>query len=300
MWSTPFAGIFPYLVSPVDRDTGRIRERVLRHLVDHLIACGVHGLSPLGSTGEIVYLSHEQREAIVRITVDAAAGRVPVVPGLASYSTGEAIRQARRFTEIGADGLVVVLQSMFPLGRSGIESYFQAVAAATPLPIVLYSNPGLFGTDLTPEIVETLSWVPNIRYVKDASGNTGRILAILNRVGDRIRVFSASAHVPLLVLQLGGVGWMAGPACAAPGQCVRLYTLAREGRWQDAMTLQRSLWPLNELFQRYPMAACVKAALQIQGFDVEEPVTPQEPLPPAAVETIRAVLDSLPEGEIDR
>jgi 4-hydroxy-tetrahydrodipicolinate synthase len=285
-------GIFPYLVSPVDADGG-IKEAVLRRLVDHLIEQGVHGLSPLGSTGEFAYLSFEQRREIVRIVVEASGGRVPVVPGVAAFSTHEALRQADAFVELGADALVVILQTMFPVPRSGVEAYFTAVAEAVPCPIAVYTNPGLLGGDVTPDVVEALSHVPNIRYVKDASGNTGRILTIINRVGERLKVFSASAHIPTVVFQLGGVGWWAGPACIIPAQCVALYELARQRRWEEAYALQRPLWQVNELFQKYSLAACVKAGLELQGFEVGGPIPPQEPLPQAAVEEIRRGLASL-------
>lgn len=287
------AGIFPYLVSPVDVSTGHVRERVLRDLVEHLVARGVHGLSPLGSTGEVFYLSCDQRREIVRLVIDAAARRVPVVPGVAAYSTHEAIRQAQTYVDLGADGVVVMLQTQFPVASAGVESYFRAVANSVNCPIVLYTNPVLGTAALTPEMVVTLSELPNVRYMKDASGNTGRILTILNRLGDRIGVFSASAHIPAVVFRLGGVGWMAGPACVIPDHSVRLYELAQKGQWDMAFALQRSLWAMNELFQKYSMAACIKAALQIQGFDVGDPIAPQQPLSRDAVQEIAAELHAL-------
>lgn len=291
-----FHGIFPYLVSPIDDSTGAVREHVLHALIEHLIASGVHGVSPLGSTGEIVYLTAAQRVAIARATVDAVGGRVPVVPGISAYSTTDALRQAEALLKLGVDGLILILQTQFPVSQAGIERYFRTVAEAVSVPVVLYTNPGLGGADLTPEIVEALSAVPNIRYVKDASGRTGRILAILNRVGDRIKVFSASAHIPTVVFQLGGVGWMAGPACVIPRASVALYELARQGRWDEAYTLQRPLWRLNELFEKYSLAACIKTALQLQGFAVGGPIAPQEPLGASAVEEIRAGLALLDGG----
>jgi 4-hydroxy-tetrahydrodipicolinate synthase len=295
MSGEPFHGIFPYIVSPIDESTGRVREAVLRDLVEHLIASGVHGLSPLGSTGEIVYLTFEQRCEIVRIVLDATAGRVPVVPGVSAFATGDAVRQAETLVRLGADGLVVMLQTqLFPISKKGIARYFRDVAASVPCPIVVYTNPGLGGADVTPEIVAGLVDVPNIRYVKDASGRTGRILAIRNRVGDRIGIFSASAHIPAVVFRLGGIGWMAGPACVIPRQSVALYELARAGRWDEAFALQAPLWRLNELFEQYSLAACIKAALTLQGFDVGPPLAPQEPLAPAAIAEIRTALADLP------
>jgi 4-hydroxy-tetrahydrodipicolinate synthase len=291
---TDFHGIFPYLVSPIDETTGRVRERVLRDLVEHLIGCGVHGLSPLGSTGEFAYLSFEQRQEIVRIVVDAAAGRVPVLAGVAAFSTSDALRQAEAHAWLGADGLILILQQMFPLPPRGIERYFAAVAEALPqTSMTLYTNPSLLGGDIPMDVLEALSHLPNIEYVKDASGNTGRILTMLNRMGERVRVFSASAHIPLLVLQLGGVGWMAGPGCVMPRECVRLYDLACAGEWEKALVEQRRQWAINEVFAKYALAACIKTALQLQGFDVGVAIAPQQALKPEAIEEIRRALARL-------
>jgi 4-hydroxy-tetrahydrodipicolinate synthase len=291
---TNFHGIFPYLVSPIDESSGRVRERVLRELVEHLIRCGVHGLSPLGSTGEFAYLSFEQRSEIVRIVIDAAAGRVPVLAGVAAFATSDAIRQAEAYARLGADGMILILQQMFPVPARGIERYFRAVAESLPqASMTIYTNPGLLGGEVPMDVLEALSHVSNIEYVKDASGNTGRILTMLNRMGDRIKVFSASAHIPLLVLQLGGVGWMAGPGCVMPRACVRLYDLARAGNWDEAMAEQRRQWAINEVFTKYALAACIKAALQLQGFDVGDAIAPQEALKPEAVEDIRRALAQL-------
>ena len=291
---TDFHGIFPYLVSPIDETTGRVRERVLRDLVEHLIQCGVHGLAPLGSTGEFAYLSFEQRSEIVRIVIDAAAKRVPVLAGVAAFATTDAMRQAEAYARLGADGLILILQQMFPVSPRGIERYFRAVAEALPhTSVTLYTNPGLLGGDIPMDVLDALSHIPNIEYVKDASGNTGRILTMLNRMGVRIKVFSASAHIPLLVLKLGGVGWMAGPGCVMPRECVRLYDLACAGKWDEAMAEQRRQWAINEVFTKYALAACIKTALQLQGFDVGDAIAPQEALKPEAVEDIRRALAQL-------
>jgi 4-hydroxy-tetrahydrodipicolinate synthase len=289
MPTEPWHGIFPYLVSPVDAE-GRVRTDVLTGLVDHLVGCGVHGLSPLGSTGEFPYLTAGQRVEIVRTVVEGARGRVPVVPGVAAYSTHDAIEQIRLVREAGADGVILILQTYFPLAREGVMSFFETVADTAGCPICVYTNPRLLGFDLTPDQIIALSRLPNIRYVKDASGETGRLLTILNRTAGRIAVFSASAHVPLLVFRLGGVGWMAGPACLVPAACVRLYDLAQSGQWEDAERLQRRLWPVNEVFQRHGLAACVKAGLRLLGFDAGDPIPPQRPLADAAVDEIREAL----------
>jgi 4-hydroxy-tetrahydrodipicolinate synthase len=134
-----------------------------------------------------------------------------------------------------------------------------------------------------------LSEHPRIRYIKDASTNTGRLLSIANRCPD-LKVFSASAHIPACVMLIGGVGWMAGPACVIARQSVTLYQFCREGRWTEAMALQRRLWQINEIFARFNLAACIKAALAIKGYDVGDPVPPQQALGAKEREVIAAAL----------
>ena len=284
-----FHGVFPYLVSPLDAD-GKIRTGVLGRLCDDLIDAGVHGLTPLGSTGEFAYLNREQRTVVVQTTIDAARKRVPVVAGVGSTSTSDAVSQAQSYQKAGADGILAILEAYFPLKDAQIESYFRAIADAVDIPVVIYTNPQFQRSDLTLDVIARLAEHPRIRYIKDASTNTGRLLSIMNRCGDGIGVFSASAHIPAAVMLIGGVGWMAGPACVVPRQSVELYNLCKAGRWHDALKLQKKLWGINEVFARYNLAACIKAGLAIQGYDVGDPVAPQAALTADERRVVEAVL----------
>ena len=284
-------GVFPYLVSPIDAQ-GHILTDVLGRLASDLIEAGVHGLTPLGSTGEFAYLSREQRETVVRATIEAACKRVPVVAGVASTSTADAVIQAKSYQSLGADGILAILEAYFPLKDAQIESYFRAIADAVDIPVVLYTNPQFQRSDLTLDVIARLSTHPRIQYIKDASTNTGRLLSIMNRCPD-MKVFSASAHIPMAVMLLGGVGWMAGPACIVPRQSVRLYELCRAGQWPEAMKLQRELWRINEVFARFNLSACIKAGLQIQGYAVGDPVPPQAALGADERKAVEAILASV-------
>jgi 4-hydroxy-tetrahydrodipicolinate synthase len=157
---------------------------------------------------------------------------------------------------------------------------------------VLYTNPQFQRSDLSLDVIARLAEHPRIQYIKDASTNTGRLLSIMNRC-PALRVFSASAHIPAAVMLIGGVGWMAGPACIAPRQSVRLYELCRAGQWPEAMKLQRALWRINEVFARFNLAACIKAGLQIQGYAVGDPVPPQAALTGEERKAVEAVLADL-------
>jgi 4-hydroxy-tetrahydrodipicolinate synthase len=287
-----FHGVFPYLVSPVD-DDGNVRTAVLARLCDDLVNEGVHGLTPLGSTGEFAYLNAEQRAAVVTATIEAAHRRVPVVAGVVSTSTWDAVAQARTYQRLGADGILAILEAYFPLADAQVESYFRAIADAVDIPVVIYTNPQFQRSDLSLDVIGRLADHPRIGYIKDASTNTGRLLSIMNRCGDAIRVFSASAHIPAAVMLIGGVGWMAGPACIVPRQSVELYNLCKRQRWDDAMKVQRKLWRINEAFARYNLAACIKAGLAIQGYAVGDPVPPQVPLTAEQRKAVEAVLSEI-------
>jgi dihydrodipicolinate synthase/N-acetylneuraminate lyase len=284
-----FHGVFPYLVSPID-DEGNVKEGVLARLCDDLVKAGVHGLTPLGSTGEFAYLSRSQRRRVVEVVIEAAAGRVPVVAGVASTTTADAVDQAREWERLGCDGILAVLEAYFPIADEGVFSYFKAIGEAVSLPVVLYTNPSFQRSDLSLPVIERLSRVPNIRYIKDASVNSGRLLSIINRVEGRVQVFAASSHIPACVMLIGGVGWMAGPACVAPRQSVELYELCRRADWSAAMEKQRPLWTLNQAFAKYNLAACIKGGLELQGYAVGAPLPPQAPLSAAGIEDVRRAL----------
>jgi 4-hydroxy-tetrahydrodipicolinate synthase len=194
---------------------------------------------------------------------------------------------------MGCDGILAILEAYFPVADEGVYAYFKAIAEAVSLPVVLYTNPNFQRSDLSLPVIERLSRVPNIRYIKDASFNTGRLLSILNRVEGRMQVFAASSHVPACVMLIGGVGWMAGPACVAPRQSVELYELCRRGDWTKAMQQQRPLWALNQAFAKYNLAACIKGGLELQGYAVGAPLPPQAPLSAEGVEDVRRALAAI-------
>ena len=287
-----FSGVFPYLVSPVD-EHGQVKEAVLTRLVNDLIDTGVHGLTALGSTGEFAYLNREQRHRIVEVVVRATRRRVPVVAGVAATTILDAVEQVKAYDALGVDGILAILEVYFPVAEDGVVAYFTAVANSTELPIVLYTNPQFQRSDLSLAAIERLARVENIRYLKDAASDTGRLLTIINAVGDRVSIFSASAHIPACVMLISGVGWMAGPACVVPRQSVRLYELCRAQQWQEAMPLQRKLWHINRVFAKYNLAACIKGALEFQGYEVGPPLPPQTPLSDAGRSEIKDILAEL-------
>ena len=182
-------------------------------------------------------------------------------------STADAV--AQQFVSGHGRRHSAILEGIPGEGRAD-RNYFRAIADAVDIPVVIYTNRiSSAGSHIDDR---ALAEHPRINYIKDASNNTGRLLSIANRCGDKLKIFSASAHIPAAVMMIGGVGWMAGPACIAPHDSVKLYELCKVNRWDEAMTLQRKLWRVNEVFAKYNLAACIKAGLEIQGYAVGDPV----------------------------
>lgn len=282
-------GVMPYLATPVRAD-GKVNAPVLERLSNDLVAAGVHGLAVLGSTGEFAYLDSDQKRDAVNVVINVSKGRVPVIAGVASTSTSQAIAQALAYQKLGADGILLTLDAYFPLSESQILSYFKAVADAVDIPIVIYTNPNFQKVSLSLDVIENLSHHPRIQYLKDASTDTGRLLSIKNRCGDNIGLFAATSHITTAVMMIGGLGWMSGPACIIPRQSVRLYELCKANRWDDAAALQRALWALYEAFAKFGLAACIKAGLSVQGYDIGDPIAPQTRLAASQIKEIGALL----------
>lgn len=303
---TGLRGIIPYLPTPLCASPSgsgagaRVDAQAVSRVVFHVLRAGVDGLSPLGSTGEVMYLTPEQRVDMVHATVAASrdfaraqgTSPVPVIAGVAAFSIEGIRQQIVHYEAAGAAGFVVIMQRYFPLTDAEQYAFYAAAAQATDLPIVVYSNP-LLGATITPDLAERLTAIPNVRYIKDASGKTGTLLSIQNRVGDRFGIFAASAHIPAAVFELGGIGWMAGPACVAPHAAVALWrSWGRRDRsrmWQ----IQRAMWPLNEMFSQYSAAAFIKFALNEQELHVGVPCPPQSAISGTAAESVRARLKAV-------
>jgi 4-hydroxy-tetrahydrodipicolinate synthase len=233
------------------------------------------------------------KRRVVEVVVEASDGRVPVVAGINNLTTHGAVYEAQETERLGVDGILVILPSYFPVDDQQVVVHFRTVARAVSCPVTLYTNPKFALWDFSVDTLRQLVEEPNIGYLKDASGNIGKLISIITVLGDRLKIFSATAHVPLFVFMLGGVGWMAGPACLIPEQSISLYEMACQKKWEEALALQKRMWPLNVAFQRYSLAACVKAGLEMQGFSVGPPLPPQKQLDSEGRKVVRKILQDV-------
>jgi 4-hydroxy-tetrahydrodipicolinate synthase len=287
-----FTGTGTALVTPFHRD-GSLDEPTLRALIKRQIDAGIDFLVPCGTTGESPTLTHEEHLRVVEIAVELAKGRVPVLAGAGGYNTAEVITLARELAEIGADGILSVTPYYNKPTQEGLYQHYKAIAAATTLPIVVYSVQGRTGVNVEPATVRRLAAIENIVGIKEASGNISQMAAILNAVPNDFNVLSGDDAITLPLIALGGRGVISVVSNEIPGDMTRLTRLALDGDFPAAREIHRRVHPLMEVNFVESNPGPVKAAMAQMGF--LEPVWRLPLVAPKAENEarIRTVLDSL-------
>jgi|SRR5208282_2998277 len=270
-----FRGVFAALVTPMNAKE-EIDFPQLGAFTNYLVRQGVHGLVPLGSTGEYYALSAEEREQVLRSTLEVVAGRVPVVAGANAGSTREVIAYSRQAEQLGCAG-VMLAPPYYSLPRlEELFAHFRAVNNAIGIPIVLYNYPGRTGVDMPPAFIERLAGLKNVRYVKESTGEMPRITELLRRCGDRLGVFCGCDTIALESLVMGAIGWIGGVVNVLPKSHVSLYELAVVKKdYAAARKVFFRLLPTLELMEGgHKYTQFVKAACGLAGHPVGPPRRP--------------------------
>jgi 1-pyrroline-4-hydroxy-2-carboxylate deaminase len=272
-----WTGVFPAVTTQFKADQSLDLEASARHL-DTLIAAGVHGLVMLGTLGENSALEPEEKRKVVRMAVETAAKRVPVVVGVAECSTAAACRVAADCEGLGADGLMVLPTMVYKTDARETVAHFRAVARASDLPIMVYNNPVSYGVDITPEMFVELADEPTLVALKESSDDVRRITDLVNLCGNRYTLFCGVDDLILESMLLGATGWVAGLVNAFPRESVRLWTLARAGNWEEARALYRWFAPLLHLDTHVKLVQYIKFAQAMAGLGTETLRAPRLPL----------------------
>ena len=257
-------GAITALVTPFNAD-GSIDEQALGDLVDWQIAEGIHGIVPVGSTGEAVTLALPERERIVRIVAERAKGRVPVIAGAGSNDTAAAIEASKVLGAAGATHLLHVSPMYNKPPQRGIIAHFTAVADASPLPVVLYNVPGRTGSNMTAETTLELAEHEHIVAMKEASGNTGQIDQILRGRPEGFAVLSGDDGLTLAVMAAGGDGVISVISNAVPKLCAQLTDALAKSDLATASLIHHRLAPLVEAAFIESNPIPIKAALAMMG-----------------------------------
>ena len=289
---TTFEGVFSALVTPMTADE-QVDHNSLADFVDYLIERGgLHGLIPLGSTGEYYALSPDERKAVVATTLEATAGRVPVLVGANAGGTRQVIEYARQAEAMGAAGVLLAAPYYSLPTPDELFEHFRAVNDAIGVPIMLYNYPGRTGVDMTPELIERLAELEQVQYVKESSGDVSRVGQIIRRCGERITVFCGCDTAALESFVLGATGWVGGVVNVLPKQHVELFDLAvGKNDFSAARDLYYQMLPTLGLMEgggKYTQF--VKAGCQVMGHPVGPPRGPLLPAERDEVEQLRQAL----------
>lgn len=291
-------GVFPAVTTQFRADMS-VDVEATAQVMDALIKDGVSGLIVCGTVGENCSLSTREKIEIMEAGRSVAKGRVPVICGIAEFTTAFAIDTAKEAARIGVDGIMVMPALLYSSKPHETAAHFRSVSKATDLPVMVYNNPPIYRNDVTPQILASLADCETIVCFKDSSGDTRRFIDTRNMVGDRFVLFAGLDDVVVESVAMGAAGWVSGMSNAFPKEGETLFRLAKAGRFQDLMPLYEWFMPLLHLDARPDLVQCIKLCEHIMGRGTWRTRPPRLELPPedkAHVESImRKALASRPE-----
>ena len=285
----PITGSIVALVTPMHED-GRVDFDALRGLVDWHVAEGTQCIGAVGTTGESPTVSVEEHCEVIRVAVEHAAGRIPVMAGAGGNSTAEAIELSRYALKVGADCTLSVVPYYNRPSQEGIYAHFRAIAEAVDIPMVLYNVPGRTVADMQTETALRLAQVPGIIGIKEATGNIERACWLIKQAPKGFSIYSGDDGTAVALMLLGGQGNVSVTANVAPRAMQALCAAAIAGNAREAARLQLQLMPLHRALFVEPSPAATKWALTQLGRCGPGIRLPILSLTPAGQETVRAAM----------
>src|SRR5476651_164962 len=252
-----WSGVFPAVTTQFNDDFS-VNLDATHQVINGLIRDGVSGLVMCGTVGENTSLNLAERVGILEMAKDAAKGRVPVIAGIAEFTSANALAMAKEVQRIGADGIMLMPALVYSSKPFETAAHYRTVASGMDLPVMVYNNPPVYKNDVTPDILISLADCDNIVCFKDSSGDTRRFIDVRNQVGDRFVLFAGLDDVVLESIAVGAVGWVSGMSNAFPKEGETLFRLAKTGRFAEAIPLYEWFMPLLHLDARPDLVQCIK------------------------------------------
>ncbi|TWT36585.1 4-hydroxy-tetrahydrodipicolinate synthase [Posidoniimonas corsicana] len=297
--SSHWSGVYPAVTTQFREDEWVDVEATLSH-VNALIDAGVHGLIMLGTVGENCSLDAGEKVDVLKATVDLVDGRMPVLTGVAEYTTSLACKFSQAAQDAGVDGLMLLPAMVYKSDARETISHFRTVASAVDLPIMCYNNPVSYSIDITPEMFDEMSDEPKFVAIKESSENPRRITDIFNRCGQRYTLLCGVDDLVLESLILGAQGWVSGLVNAFPAENRLLWDLAQAGQWDEALKVYRWYTPLLHLDTHPKLVQYIKLANVECGYGSEVVRAPRLPISgverAAVLKTIRDAIATRPTG----
>lgn len=286
-----FRGTYTVTVTAFDT-SGAVDLDMMAAYTNWQIEEGIHGLIPLGSTGEFLSLTDEERTGVAEIMINTAAGRVPVLIGTGAESTEDVIRYSREAERLGADGVMIIPPFYSTPTEDELFEHYRRIGDAISIPIMVYNNPATTNVDLLPHIVSRLSEIDNVLYLKESTLEVTRIRDIMDLCGDRLSVFGGILGFESFVE--GAVGWVAVGSNIMPKAFAQLFTLtADDQNYKAAWALYKEILPVIRMVAGHKYVSASKAALTMMGMPMGNPRSPRLPLPPAEMDEVQRILETL-------
>ncbi|MGC6436332.1 MAG: dihydrodipicolinate synthase family protein [Verrucomicrobiales bacterium] len=270
-------GVYPAVPTQFNEDFSLDIKGTQKH-VEALLSEGIHGLVMLGTIGENCSLSLDEKIQVLKATDEVNKGSVPLLNGIAEYTTAGACETAVAAAKVGVDGFMVMPAMVYNSDRRETVNHFKTVASATDLPIMCYNNPPVYKVDITPEMFEDLAEVENIVSIKEAAGDTRRITDLFNKFKDRYIIFSGLDDVALESILLGCTGWISGLVNAFPRENGLMWDAATSGNWDKALEIYRWYMPMLHFDSHPKLVQYVKLASAEMGYGTEIVRPPRLPL----------------------
>ena len=261
-------GVYPAVPTQFNEDFSLDIKGTQKH-VEALLSEGIHGLVMLGTIGENCSLSLDEKIQVLKATDEVNKGSVPLLNGIAEYTTAGACETAVAAAKVGVDGFMVMPAMVYNSDRRETVNHFKTVASATDLPIMCYNNPPVYKVDITPEMFEDLAEVENIACIKEAAGDTRRITDLFNKFKDRYIIFSGLDDVALESILLGCTGWISGLVDAFPRENGLMWDAATSGNWDKALEIYRWYMPMLHFDSHPKLVQYVKLASAEMGYGTE-------------------------------
>jgi len=285
-------GIIPPMITPFDEEE-KVDSKTLKKMTNYLIDAGVHGVFPLGSTGEGYGIEFDEKRKVIETVLEATNKRVPVYAGTGAITTKESIRLAEMATKIGVDALSVITPYFISPNEEELYTHYKEIASSTDLPIILYNNPGRTGIDLSLELIIHLSSIKNIVGIKDSSGDMTKAAEIIRRTGSDFSVLAGRDTLIYGFLAYGGQGSVAATANIVPELVVSIYELYQKGEYQSALDAQFKLATLRMGFSLGSFPVIMKEGLKLRGIDVGNTLKPIKPLSVEAREKLKEIINKV-------
>jgi 4-hydroxy-tetrahydrodipicolinate synthase len=288
----PFRGTYTVLITPFDETGAKVDLKAMADLVDWQIKQGIHGLIPLGSTGEFLSLTDDEQAAVAETAIKAAKGRVPVLIGTGCENTLDGVRLSKRAEALGADGVMIIPPFYSTPTEDELFEHYRRIGEAIGIPIMIYNNPATANVDMRPETVKRLSAIDNVRYIKESTLEVTRVRDIIDLCGDRMTVFAGILGYESF--WLGAQGWVAVCSNLLPAESAKLFELVADAKDQPAaLALYKRILPIVRWVGGHRYVAATKAGFGMMGRPVGPPRPPRLPLPAADVEALRKDLKAL-------